>query len=383
MSNPRPAARPVVVTDKPPPAATIKSNLKPPVSTANLFDPKDLAPEDRITSSCNKPWPYSTGKIDLRDPIVTGSFHIIGVNYSRYENAKSVPHIIDKFHLAIYDDITSEVGGGTRPSDIVIKITPGTIDNVVLHYHTETDGIKVPVRSPKLVDAMWRMKVDYCIRARDAQRQQQIAMAMYSALNSEYNMAVKTAGAYARYLDEGHDVTKVRIVPGGNKEKASDARQASPLATTPAPLRPGLPSPARSLAMPAKEVMPAVPRGLIPPPLPKRSSSIRSVQSSPRRHLAAAEAAYAAKCPAVDYAVQAQAAAAVANEAASAATAAAEVRQAPLPPVGGLSATPSLSYAAMMNDIRKDLELEKLEAEIRSERLAIQESLQAATYAHG
>ena len=305
---------PVVVPRRAPAPVVV---AKPPLSAARQFDPSDLAPEDRLAHNgvarapCNR-WPQSTGRVGPFDPIVTGSFHILGVNYSRYENAKSAPRVLEKFHKAICEDVVSEVGCGITPNDVLLNIMPGAIDNVILHYHTESDGTHVPVKSPKLVDAVWRMKVDYCLVTRDVQRQQQAAMAMYTALNSGYNMAHKTATAYVKYLAEGSDVTSVRIVPGPGQgqQQAAPAPAAAPLAgRAPVPQRPNLPSPPRSTALDAhvRRHVPAPPQdaqqqqmqvpvqhdqgqqrhgggggGLVPPPLPKRSRS-RIGEESPIR----------------------------------------------------------------------------------------------------
>ena len=177
---------------------------------ARGFDDNDRAPEDRFTGQqCRAPQRSGVADMfDTYDNVVRGTFHIEGVNYSKYEACKDIPERSNGFTDAVKDDIISEVGNGVRREDIKLRIYPGAIKTVVLHYDEE--GTK---QDPRLVDAEWNLKVDYGIRARDAQRQQNIAMALFSAFTSSYGFSDgKTKFAYKRTIDRHvADVQKIRI----------------------------------------------------------------------------------------------------------------------------------------------------------------------------
>ncbi|KAJ9455626.1 hypothetical protein DIPPA_14557 [Diplonema papillatum] len=185
--------------------------------TSRAFDGKDKAPEDRLTgfsrcSNVNGNWPYNTGLVSLDDLIIKGTFHIVGVNYARYETAKSNPELIYKFQKAICQDILAEVGSGAVTQDVILKLTPGAIENVVLNYSKKpTPDLPLPP-NPELADATWRIKVDYVIKARNHRAQHNIASAMFNALTTEYNIGSRTGAAYVRYLDPTHSADDVQIV---------------------------------------------------------------------------------------------------------------------------------------------------------------------------
>eukprot|EP01063_Lacrimia_lanifica_P036903 TRINITY_DN7439_c0_g1_i1.p1 TRINITY_DN7439_c0_g1~~TRINITY_DN7439_c0_g1_i1.p1 ORF type:complete len:687 (+),score=167.40 TRINITY_DN7439_c0_g1_i1:57-2117(+) len=229
------------------------------------FDPQDHAPEDRVdrgalTKQCLGAHARQRDlQFDRYDTVVRGSFHIEGVNYSKYEACRNRPYIADGFADAIRDDIISEVGNGVRRDDVKLRIYPGAIKTVVLHYDEDDDPARsAAAEPPRLVDAEWTMKVDYAIRSRDVMRQQNVAVAIYSAFTSSFGFTdEKTRGAYSASIDRGADVQKIKIV-------RSQPQQQQPQQIQPQPQpQPALAAPPRPQQMP-----PPQPQQVQPQPLP-------------------------------------------------------------------------------------------------------------------
>ena len=203
---------------------------------AGGYDDRDRAPEDRLAPArCQQRMTNHTvaDMFDTYDMVVRGSFCVEGVNYSKYEAIKDSPDRQRAFHDAVKDDIISEVGNGVRRDDIKLKIYPGAIKTVVLHYDDGTLEGSTSARhgyssDPRLVDAEWSLKVDYGVRARDAQRQQNIALALFSAFTSSYGFSDgKTKFAYQKYVDRScNDVSKIAIVRSKNDGEGDNAGKA-------------------------------------------------------------------------------------------------------------------------------------------------------------
>ncbi|KAJ9473085.1 hypothetical protein DIPPA_33165 [Diplonema papillatum] len=191
---------------------------------APCFDINDRAPEDRYQPNCHAAMGKGqqssiTDGFGMYDPVVRGTLHVDGVNYSRYEACKDKPERVGGFLDALKDDLISEVGNGVRREDIRLRVYPGAIKTVVLHYDDESPvressrTLRQAVGDPRLVDAEWSLKVDYGIRAKDPQRQHNVAVALFSALTSPHGFADgKTQGAYRRFIDPTTaDVGKIVI----------------------------------------------------------------------------------------------------------------------------------------------------------------------------
>ena len=83
----------------------------------------------------------------------------------------------------------------------------------MLHYDRFDGPEEREVGDPKLVDAEWNVKCDYAIRARDVQRQQNIAIALYTALGEEQMFSThKMKDVYVRRFDKGANHNKIAIV---------------------------------------------------------------------------------------------------------------------------------------------------------------------------
>ena len=104
------------------------------------YDSMDRGPEDRfqVPNGCQD-WiqQVRSSEFDLYDPLVTGVFIINGVNYAKYEYIKENIKALETFHEAIKNDVVSEIGNAVRADDIIIKIYPGQIKTVVLHYNEQ------------------------------------------------------------------------------------------------------------------------------------------------------------------------------------------------------------------------------------------------------
>ena len=168
------------------------------------------------------------------DPLVKGVMVVEGVNYSLYEAAKETAHTVDVFNNSLKEDIISEVGNGVRPDDIVIRVIPGQIKTVVLHYDTKKKFKRreSDERShPQLVDAEWCMKIDYVIRTRDVQRQQNVAIALYTAFTGQDGFTgTKARTAYCRTIDKTCDARKILF----SKPKEEMQQPQQPLPQQPA-----------------------------------------------------------------------------------------------------------------------------------------------------
>eukprot|EP01060_Flectonema_neradi_P016020 TRINITY_DN22624_c0_g1_i1.p1 TRINITY_DN22624_c0_g1~~TRINITY_DN22624_c0_g1_i1.p1 ORF type:complete len:377 (+),score=67.87 TRINITY_DN22624_c0_g1_i1:61-1191(+) len=175
------------------------------------FDPRDQAPEDRIHGRADV-MGYR-GPLDSRVPLVRGSLRLEGVNFAKYEGAKSDPERQKAFTCAIRDDIISEAGNGLVREDIILRLTPGPIKTVVLDYNgpPKPDGQPGP---PSLVDAEWCIDCEYAIAARDEDSQVSIARTMFETLSESDLLLSSTKAAYVRYLNPEHtDPDKIRVVP--------------------------------------------------------------------------------------------------------------------------------------------------------------------------
>eukprot|EP01060_Flectonema_neradi_P030633 TRINITY_DN449_c13_g1_i1.p1 TRINITY_DN449_c13_g1~~TRINITY_DN449_c13_g1_i1.p1 ORF type:complete len:332 (+),score=75.06 TRINITY_DN449_c13_g1_i1:293-1288(+) len=171
-------------------------------ATLTCYDDHDKAPEDRLKIALN-----ATPEFDASAAVVRGTLSIDGVNYSTFEaHKKDKPHYTERFLDSLREDIISEVGNGVRKEDILLKVYPGSVKTVVLHYDEGTPqqiarGDWKP-EDPKLVNADWSFTVDYAIRARNNTRQQRIATAMYQVLSSDEGLnTYKTRHAYVKWLD--------------------------------------------------------------------------------------------------------------------------------------------------------------------------------------
>ena len=195
------------------------------------FDANDKAPEDRMQTGCRTHRPSDNIKdmFDAYDSVVRGTIHIEGVNYSKYESCKDRPERVNGFLDAIKDDIISEVGNGVRREDIKLRVYPGAIKTVVLHYDENAVGTAAH-RDPRLVDAEWSLKIDYGIRAKDSMRQQNIAMALYGALTSRYGFSDgKTQNAYKKFIDRGAtDISKIVIAKPPEEQAQPQILQSQP-----------------------------------------------------------------------------------------------------------------------------------------------------------
>eukprot|EP01060_Flectonema_neradi_P010192 TRINITY_DN17305_c0_g1_i1.p1 TRINITY_DN17305_c0_g1~~TRINITY_DN17305_c0_g1_i1.p1 ORF type:complete len:476 (+),score=83.99 TRINITY_DN17305_c0_g1_i1:210-1430(+) len=193
-----------------------------PNTVANLiskgFDTFDRAPEDRVNPQCERQMDPVSAFFGPYEPVVRGSLHIEGVNYAKYEAHKHRAKHVVPFLDALRDDIISEVGNGVRREDILLQIFPGAIKAVVLHYNKieiddqRDDGEYPLINDPKLVDAEWSVKCDYAIRARDVQRQQNIAIAIYTALGSEETFSTHKMSQVYRRLFDPNNKDDIRIV---------------------------------------------------------------------------------------------------------------------------------------------------------------------------
>lgn len=183
------------------------------MGSLSAYDTHDRAPEDARTTAQRAITGTTQDFFANTSCIVRGSLAVNGVNYSTYEaHMKLSPQHCDHFLDGVRDDIVSEVGNGLRRGDILFKVYPGAVRSLVLKYD---DNMPKPVRAdspdwqkgedPTLLDADWSMKVDYAIRARNPQRQQRIAAALFHALGSEAGLqSRKTKDEYVKWLDPDH-----------------------------------------------------------------------------------------------------------------------------------------------------------------------------------
>eukprot|EP01061_Rhynchopus_euleeides_P017352 TRINITY_DN2883_c0_g1_i2.p1 TRINITY_DN2883_c0_g1~~TRINITY_DN2883_c0_g1_i2.p1 ORF type:complete len:447 (+),score=77.08 TRINITY_DN2883_c0_g1_i2:192-1532(+) len=251
-----------------------QGSVKQPVAAALLpaklpsYDSSDKGPEDRLDqrAQCNS-WfnEVRHAGFSVYDPLVKGVMIIEGVNYSLYEAAKEVPRRVEAFHESLKEDLISEVGNGVRPEDIVLRVIPGQIKTVVLHYDTNDKPRGAERHHPQLVDAEWCMKVDYVLRTRDVQRQQNVAMALYTAFTGQDGFTgSKARSAYCRTIDPSCDYRKVLF----SKPKDEPAQQPQQPC---APCQPALSSPPRppaALPIVGPSQTPVPPVQYQPAPLP-------------------------------------------------------------------------------------------------------------------
>ncbi|KAJ9441738.1 hypothetical protein DIPPA_30868 [Diplonema papillatum] len=238
-----------------PPQGTAKSSVaKPIVQKLPSYDASDRGPEDRIGKMCTDPLNDRPAQFDIYDPLIRGVVIMEGVNYARYETAKDQPNRVAMFLDAIKADLISEVGNGVRLQDIVIKIYPGKIKTVVLHYDTRTAASARPDVAPALVDADWCMKVEYFIRSRDVQRQSNVAVALYTAFATDTFAGSKSRSMYCKIIDPSADMNAIVFSRPKIESPSRDQRalqlqsppregfayspQAAQGASTPMPLQP-------------------------------------------------------------------------------------------------------------------------------------------------
>eukprot|EP01065_Artemidia_motanka_P051255 TRINITY_DN8987_c1_g3_i1.p1 TRINITY_DN8987_c1_g3~~TRINITY_DN8987_c1_g3_i1.p1 ORF type:complete len:429 (+),score=65.65 TRINITY_DN8987_c1_g3_i1:61-1287(+) len=175
-----------------------------PSTSLGTFDPHDRAPEDRlgIRSRTSEDVFFHPGSC-----VVRGTLYVDGLNYSCYEgHMKVCPDHCDSFLDGLREDLICEVGNGLRKCDILFRVYPGAVRNLVLDYDK-----RVPPpndtglwwqEDPKLLDADWGMRVDYAIRARNPQRQQGVATALYHVLGSAAGLpSRRTKQEYIKWLD--------------------------------------------------------------------------------------------------------------------------------------------------------------------------------------
>ena len=233
---------------------SVRSDVVPVAMSGQQFDPYDRAPEDRQKDVCPRRQSAVGDFFGPYEPVVRGSLHIEGVNYAKYEAQKHRSSYISAFLDAMRDDIVcappppslsparnhtpalphhphipslqiSEVGNGVRREDILLQLYPGAIKTVVLHYD-RYDGPDTQANDPTLVDAEWSVKCDYAIRARDVQRQQNVAMALYTALGEEQMFSThKMRRIYRERFDPQGDVSKIAIVKPPADEKQPQQQQ--------------------------------------------------------------------------------------------------------------------------------------------------------------
>eukprot|EP00756_Hemistasia_phaeocysticola_P017079 Hpha_TRINITY_DN15517_c1_g1::TRINITY_DN15517_c1_g1_i1::g.107113::m.107113 len=229
---------------------------QPPISQG--FDIHDRAPEDRV-DAVEKNCRATDWLKDVRlcgfdpyDHLVRGSIVIEGVNYAKYEQHRDVAEARRRdFINAIKDDMISEVGNGVRREDVALRLTPGQIKAVVLHYG---DGASQSVASPSLVDAEWCIKVDYAIRARDQQRQRNIGMSLYTSFTSRsgfQGLALKTAYSAALGAGTSTQAITVRCPEAEEHEKQKEEYVDDyypPVAVQAPPPPPPLPPPPAMIA---------------------------------------------------------------------------------------------------------------------------------------
>lgn len=127
-------------------------------------------------------------------PVVKGSFILHGCNFAKLEGVgKGVRRA--RFLDGLREDIICEVGNGVRKEDILLNVVPGEIRSVVLSY--ESGG-----PTPQLLDADWDLAVAYAIRAKDQQRQANIAMAFFTALTTYDGLRCDcTRRCYVTHID--------------------------------------------------------------------------------------------------------------------------------------------------------------------------------------
>eukprot|EP01062_Namystynia_karyoxenos_P066749 TRINITY_DN60690_c0_g1_i1.p1 TRINITY_DN60690_c0_g1~~TRINITY_DN60690_c0_g1_i1.p1 ORF type:complete len:620 (+),score=150.28 TRINITY_DN60690_c0_g1_i1:118-1977(+) len=197
--------------------APARHDYQHPVAPPADYDHRDRAPEDRTDAHAfmkrekdGADWLADTRlrEFDLYDLLVRGSLIIDGVNYAKYEQAReSDERMRLEFLDAIKDDLIGEVGNGVKREDIAIRIYPGQIKAVVLHY----DKHRQREKAPALVDAEWSIRVDYAIRTRDSQRQRNIALSLYTTFRS--------AGGF-----RGEELKRKYHVLAGTEQFAQDGR---------------------------------------------------------------------------------------------------------------------------------------------------------------
>eukprot|EP00756_Hemistasia_phaeocysticola_P004703 Hpha_TRINITY_DN12964_c0_g1::TRINITY_DN12964_c0_g1_i1::g.164485::m.164485 len=207
---------------------------------ATAFDHRDRAPEDRQESSilstsamdAGSQWGWLNAYFSPYDHLVRGSILVDGVNYSAYEAARGkADHKQKALDKALKSDLISEVGCGLMDSDIAVRVSPGAIKSVVLHYEEAS--------SPLLVDADWSIKVDYAMRLRDATLQQAAGAAIYRALTGPYGLHLQHLRSAYASLDPARAGEVGRLVarPHGpsTQQPADPSSGASQCQSSPAP----------------------------------------------------------------------------------------------------------------------------------------------------
>eukprot|EP01065_Artemidia_motanka_P051143 TRINITY_DN8925_c0_g1_i1.p1 TRINITY_DN8925_c0_g1~~TRINITY_DN8925_c0_g1_i1.p1 ORF type:complete len:318 (+),score=81.36 TRINITY_DN8925_c0_g1_i1:70-1023(+) len=204
----RPAALGVLRKGGMPYPAPKRQPAKAPVPSLQRrrgFDQHDLAPEDRLDlAKLAKPDPVFS-VFGPYAPVVRGSLVLHGVNYAKYEALRGKAAARVRFLDALREDLISEVGNGVRKEDILLNVLPGEIRSVVLSY----GGGEGP--APQLLDADWDLAVAYAIRARDVRRQNNVAVALYTALTTAEGFRCDcTRRCYVEFVDPEHgDCSKV------------------------------------------------------------------------------------------------------------------------------------------------------------------------------
>lgn len=201
--------------------------------TQRAYDHHDIAPEDRtelrrLPGTAGPPQVPFHG-FGMYEALVRGSVEVSGVNYARYEGGG--PSLRRQLSDALRDDLICEVGNGVRRDDVALRVLPGEISSVVLHY--EHDRAVSPMRHsadghngqlPLLYDAEWSMRVDYVIRAKDPARQRNIARALVTALAAPEGLTpLHIGGAYGQLTPDAPP----RASPSGARRAGTGRRSPS------------------------------------------------------------------------------------------------------------------------------------------------------------